>query len=145
MKDFIVLRAIRSSMAEAHERALELGINDGIIVVEAKTLPTETTEPLETDSVFEEVTIWGERNEKKRKFLDDFVRSSHLLILNDKNVPTMGWGSTNVAIGQVIFKDVENGRDYSIAIGVIGGTTDDSKALLGIAIDHIQITDILQC
>ena len=139
MLDYIVIKSLRMCLAEARRQAVDSGIESGVVVVEAKNIPKDgNTQPLDEEHTYEEMIVWGARNNAKCNFVRDYTRSSHEDRMQNKPAVVMGWGPANIAFGYTDFFYGQREYGYSIAFGVLADTSSNGEAILKIILETFE-------
>ena len=139
MLDYNVMKSLKMSLSEARRQAKAIGMDDGIIVAEAKNIPgKDSTKPLDEMCTFEETICWGTRDEQKIKFVRDYTHDSHLKKMDNRAADGVGWGAAVIAFGRIDYYYDHEPYGYSIAFSVLADNSENGRNLLNIILSAIE-------
>ena len=140
MLDYIVIEAVRDSVAKAKELMEGYGLSEGIIFAEVKNILKQTSLLPKFDGFefCELTTVGATTDEDYCNCIRAGVHQNHLKVLDNKPVAPLGWGGSSLLVEQCELSFDTEPYNYSIIVGVIGGSKEQNTAVLRRAMDDIK-------
>lgn len=140
MLDYIVIRAVRDSIAEAKEFMAQYYLPKGAIFAEVRNITKQTSLLPKYDGFeFSELaTVGATADEQCYAFVRANVHQDHDKILDNKPITQSGYVGSWLSVEQCELSFDDRPYNYSVIIGVIGGNEEQNTAVLRKAMDSIK-------
>lgn len=140
MLDYIVIEAVRDCVAKAKELMEGYNLSEGIIFAEVKNISRQTSLLPKFDGFeyCELASVGATTDEDYCDHIRAGVHKNHLKILDNKPISPFGWGGSSLLVEQCELSFDTEPHNYSIIVGVIGGSEEQNTAVLRKAMDDIR-------
>ncbi len=140
MLDYIVIGAVRDSVAEAKELMAQYYLLEGAIFAEVRNITKQTSLLPKYDGFeFSELATVGATADKQYcAFVRANVHQDHDKILDNKPITQSGYGGSWLSVEQCELSLDDRPYNYSVIIGVIGGSDEQNETVLRKAMDSIK-------
>lgn len=140
MLDYIVIGAVRDSVAEAKELMAQYYLPEGAIFAEVRNITRQTSLLPKYDGFeFSELaTVGATTDERYCAFVRANVHQDHDKILDNKPFAQSGYGRSWLSVEQCELSFDDEPCNYSVIIGVIGGNDEQNETVLRKAMDSIK-------